>query len=154
MIASSGPRPLPLQRTQAQAAVQDRPGTLTARAAVQTIRDVLDKDVRFHLTDVKVRGAVVIVDIPVTYEGKSESYNYRVNQGAYLMDYNTGQKYPATTFEGAVRSTVKPGSPTSFRVTFKAPPEQVRVVGITMGSGTGLEGPANGGTFDDVTIRP
>jgi len=30
----------------------------------------------------------------------------------------------------------------------------VRVVGITMGSGTGLEGPANGGTFDDVTIRP
>ena len=131
MIASSGPRPLPLQRTQAQAAVQDRPGTLTARAAVQTIRDVLDKDVRFHLTDVKVRGAVVIVDIPVTYEGKSEHYNYRVSRGGYLM----------------------PGHPTSFPVAFKAPPDQVKVVGITMGSGTALEGSANGGTLDDVKIR-
>ena len=135
-------------------ACQHRPGALTAKASVQTIRDVLDKVVRFHLTEVKVRGAVVIVDILVTYEGKSESYNYRVNQGAYLMDYNTGQKYPATTFEGAVRSTVKPGSPTSFRVTFKTPPEQLRVVGITMGSGTALEGSANGGTLDDVKIRP
>jgi|GEM_PF-503506 len=122
----------------------DATGTPQALKVIQSIRSDRDRDLLVDLNDVKVRGAIVVVGLTLRMTGsKKESEPFAVQQAASkIVNYDTGEGFPATDVDGVSSGRLKPGDVKTLRVTFKAP-KGAKKVGITV---SGL------GTFDDVEI--
>ena len=112
--------------------------------AIKVIRADVDSDLVARLTDVTLRGVVLSVVVVLTHEG-SKAQSEKIELAAaksHVLDYNTGQTYPAITADGFTSGQLKPGETKTLRVTFKAP-RDVKLVGINL-SGVG--------SFEDVKL--
>jgi hypothetical protein len=121
----------------------------------KTIQADFDQNVRATLKEVVVRGSVLSVTVALNYKGtgknkrgKEESEGFSVSNGpsyTHVLDYESGTQYPVKKHDGFTSGRLSAGqTDKTVRVTFEAPPRNVKAVGITI---YGI------GTFDDVTLR-
>jgi curli biogenesis system outer membrane secretion channel CsgG len=121
------------------------PGLPRASRALETIRSDFDRELLADLQEVKLRGVVLSAVINLRLAGnKPESEHVTVEMKSSVLDYDTGEMFPALDLDGFVSGRVKAGEVKTLRITFKAP-KDAKKVGIKV---SGI------GTFEDVAIRP
>jgi hypothetical protein len=114
-----------------------------------------DQNVRATLKEVALRGSVLSVTVGLSYKGigkdkrgKEESETFSASNGpayTHVLDYESGTQYPVKKHDGFTSGRLSAGqADKTVRVTFEAPPKNVKTVGITI---YGI------GTFDDVSVR-
>jgi Curli production assembly/transport component CsgG len=144
-IAGSEPAAARAPAALAALASAEAGGIPRTTPALESIRADPDKDLIADLHEVKLRGSVLSVVVKLRLVGsKPESEHVTVQPKSSVLDYETGEMFPALDLDGFTSGRLKPGEVKTLRATFKAP-KGAKKIGITL---SGI------GTFDDVELRP
>ncbi|HLG29911.1 MAG TPA: hypothetical protein VI387_06825, partial [Candidatus Brocadiales bacterium] len=121
-------------------------GRPEGRKTIQSIKSNVDPALIVHLNEVKRRGEVLNVTVTLTMIGnKEESESFIIYDfESHVMDYDAAKMYGHVKLDGFTSGRLKQGDVKTFHATFRSPPKDTKMVGITF---SGL------GTFDDVELK-